>query len=141
MSDQTSQWSPFQIAARDAQQKFRITARGGNSDGVYLNAEAGTGSRYAVVITPVPNPGHSKEGGAHLISLLQPWQANMVFTVDGGEIHPDYVLEKLSPRDKAPGQMHGGDAAALVMAVNAAADMMAKSIIAKWAALDEVMKP
>lgn len=139
MTDQTSQWSPFQIQARDAQQKFRITAQGGSSDGVYVNAEAGTGSRYAVVITPVPHPGAGKEGGQHLISLLQPWQTNMVFTVDGGEIHPDYVLEKLLPRGKSMDQVHGGDAQAVVLAVNAAAGMMAKAIIAKWAALDEVM--
>lgn len=128
MSD-SEYFSPFQIAARDAEQKFTVVATGVMDSAAYLTAEAGTGSRYAVVISRIPHAALSREGGQHLISVLQPWQTNMVFTLfPGDEIHPDYVLEKLLPRGKRAEDLHGGDAQALVMAVNKAAELFVREV-------------
>lgn len=131
MSEQAEQFSPYQIAARDAAQKFRLTGSDWSMESVYAAAEAGTGSRYAVVITRLPESAHGKEGGTHLISLLQPWQANMVFTVDGYEIHEDYLLEKLTPRDRVARGLHGGDAQAVVLLVAKAVQLAVSSGVAE----------
>ena len=138
MTEQTA-LTPFQQQYQKALREYKTTAIGGNHHGTYMEAEAGAGSRYSVVIAPLPYPGGRKEGGQHLISLLQPWQANMVFTIDEGEIHADYVLEKLIPRDRTLATVHGGDAAAIVITVNTAARLFLNAVKADRRATDKLM--
>lgn len=127
--------TPFQRQYKDAERKYKIMQTGGSLQGVYVTAEAGTGSRYAVVVTRMPNPGAEHEGGRHLISLLQPWQANMVFSLyDGEEIDPSYVVEKL-----LGDRRHGGDAAGVVITVNTAAKLFMNCERAERRSLDKLM--
>lgn len=124
MTEKTlSELSPFEQQWQRAEAQFTVTNSGGSGSAVYLNAEAGTGSRYGIVISKLPMVAAAREGGLHLITVLQPWQTNMVFTVDAGEIHPDYLMEKLLPKDRPRNQFHGGDVAALWLAVNKAREM------------------
>lgn len=103
-------------AWEEATHKFKVTNVGASMTAVYVNAEAGTGSRYTVVVSKLPLVAQQNEGGALLISLLQPRQASMVFTAYPGEvIHGDYVVEKLCKE-----LQYGGDRAGVVLAVNEA---------------------
>lgn len=98
--------------------EYVVVQQGGNPNSVYVEAEAGTGSRYAVVISKLPFAGAMREGGQHLISVLQPIQSNMAFSVfPGEEIHLDYVHEKLIARNR-PSGMSGGDLAGIWKTVN-----------------------
>jgi hypothetical protein len=135
-----AQLTPFQQQYKDAELKYKVTEIGGSAKGVYVSAEAGTGSRYAVVVSPMPHPGGDREGGQHLISLLQPWQGNMVFTAyPGEEIDPSYVMEKLVPRERSVATVHGGDAAGIVITVNTAARLFINCLTKERRALDELM--
>jgi hypothetical protein len=108
-ADQLSAWDK-------ATENFAVMATASTQTAAYVAAEARTGSRYAVVISQLPPMAAGAEGGAYLISLIQPWQASMVFTVFPDEqIHGDYIVEKMCKDRK-----HGGDLAAVVMAVNTA---------------------
>lgn len=132
--------TPAQRQYKEAEKKFKVTDVGGSAQGVYVTAEAGTGSRYAAVVTRLPYPGPDREGGQHLISLLQPWQTNMVFTLHEDEqVHPDYLLEKLIPRDRTLATIHGGDAAGVVLTVNTAARLFMVAVGKERRALDELM--
>lgn len=117
-----------QKAARQSQfdqatAEFRVVSQGANPHAFYAEAEAGTGSRYAVVISKLPFAGAAREGGQHLISVLQPIQSNMAFTVfPGEEIHLDYLVEKLIARNR-PSGMSGGDLAGIYLTVNHVARM------------------
>lgn len=109
---------------RAAQDAFRVMDNGASRSAVYASAEAKTGSRYAVVISELPLAARQAEGGTHLITLLQPWQACMVFSpMPGEKIHVDYVAEKLCPRDRPRNMVHGGDVAGAHLTVNYALDL------------------
>ena len=86
-------------------------------DVVYVNAEADTGSRYAVVVTRLPWAAAMREGGSLMVTVLQPWQT--VYVVgDAGPYHADYIAEKfLRPGSKVD-TVHGGDLAAIIKTVN-----------------------
>lgn len=67
---------------------------------VYVEAEAKTGSRYVVVATPLPYDGLVKEGGAFLVTVLQPWQDAWTIT---GAVDEKYVREHLTGgKERAP---------------------------------------
>ena len=94
----------------------------GTSTTTYIDAEARTGSRYAVVVTDLPEPAARREGGQLLVSVLQPWQSCYPISVFPGEdLHPTYVMEHWLPPRKAP--YHPGDVAALVATINAGIQM------------------
>lgn len=106
-----------------AMAEYRVVLQGANPSSAYVEAEAGTGSRYAVVISKLPYPAVAREGGDHLVSVLQPIQSNMVFsTFPGEEIHLDYLVEKLIARNR-PNGMSGGDIAGIWKTVNQAIDV------------------
>lgn len=95
---------------------FEVIQHDHTLQSVWLEAEADTGSRYVAMLTQMPPTGRLREGGQHLISLLQPWQANMVYTVfPNEEIHLPYISEKLCGDHD-----HPGDIAAVQLAVNTA---------------------
>jgi hypothetical protein len=107
-------------AARD---KYKITQQGANLNTIYVNAECGTGSRYAVTVTSLPYIAALQEGGTHLITVLQPWQTSVVFQLMPGErISEDYIITKLLPRNRDASKVHGGDLFGLVETVNRAAE-------------------
>lgn len=108
----------------EAESNWYIVASAGNQKGVIVEAAARTGSKYVVEIHELPLVAQETYGGKHLVSILQPWQTNMVFTVYGDEIHANYLIEKLLPRDKALENVHGGDVAGMVLTVNEAVRMM-----------------
>jgi hypothetical protein len=62
----------------------------------YVEADAGTGTRYTVVATTLPG-GHG-EGGPVLVTVLHPWTAAFAFQEDG-YLAESYVAEHLCPRD------------------------------------------
>jgi hypothetical protein len=80
----------------------------------YTEAEAGTGSRYAVCVTPLP-PG-ANEGGPVLVTVIQPWQDCWALQPTGF-LAQSYVEEHLSAGRYLDDRLHGGDMAALLLTV------------------------
>lgn len=106
-----------QQAHRLATEKFILVGSSASADSLIVQTEAGTGSKYVVVVTKLPE--YHGQGGSHLISLLQPWQKNMAYELmDGEEIHPSYLAEKLLRDGKSVNEVHGGDFAAMCLTVN-----------------------
>lgn len=68
-----------------------------------VEAEAGTGWRYAVVATRLPPGIAAHEGGTHMVTVLSPFRAAYVMQgpETGGTVFPSYVAEKFMPRDAA----------------------------------------
>lgn len=73
---------------------------------VYVNAEAGTGFRYALLVSPIPAGVH-EGGGTHIVSVIAPWRTCYPFVLDyPDDRHEDYVGEKLGdPHARASGAM------------------------------------
>jgi hypothetical protein len=103
---------------RQFQLQFVVLGEAGTAESVYVTAENGCGSAFRCMVSKVPAVAYGDAGGQHLISLLQPWQKNMVFTVDGGEIHTDYLAEKLLRDGRSMRDVHPGDVAGMVDIVN-----------------------
>lgn len=83
----------------------------------YVNAEADTGSRYAVAVTRLPGDAWEYEGGRLLVSVLSPWRTCYPVS-ECGDLHPDYVAEKFLKPGQPLDKTHGGDLQALVMTIN-----------------------
>lgn len=77
----------------------------------HVIAEAGTSSRYSVVVTPLGHGGRHEGGGSALVSVLSPWRSAYPFQFED-DVHWTYVTEKLAKRNP-----HGGDIAALTLTV------------------------
>lgn len=78
----------------------------------HVVAEAGTGSRYEVVVTTMPDD--SEDGIGTLIAVLAPWRAvTVTVPVD---VHLAFVMEKLC--DLRRNVQHMGDITALTMTIN-----------------------
>lgn len=119
----------FEDAAEAAAQAWRPTSGSANAAAVYVNAEAKTGSRYAVVVTELPPTGADKEGGQWLVTVLQPWQTSYVVSFIE-PLHLDYVLERFCRPGTRPELVHGGDARAMQATIN-----MALGKFEEWTAL------
>ena len=76
----------------------------------YVEAEAGTGSRYVVVTTPLGPGGRQRESGPVMVTLVQPWQAAYPL-FPGGYLDLSYVAEKF----KGDWPRSGGDMAAVAL--------------------------
>jgi hypothetical protein len=88
----------------------------------HVVAEAGTGSRYSVIVTVLGDTSVLHEGGRYLVSVLAPWQN--CWTWSGGDMDMVYVGEHL--KDPTTKIMHGGDLAALTHAVNRTLSLASK---------------
>lgn len=107
----------FAQASEAAEKNWTPRNGGATERTVYVNAEAKTGSRYAVVVSELPIPAVSAEGGQWLVTVVQPWQA--AYPV--GSLEPidlSYVLEKFCRQGSRPELVHGGDAKALQLTIN-----------------------
>lgn len=101
----------------EAMQKFRLVHDSGpDLLRRYVSAEAGTGSRYAVVATRLPDPGPLMEGGPMVVTVLSPWQDAWAMA-DSGELHSSYVAEHLTAGRYRDQRLHGGDLAALTLTI------------------------
>lgn len=80
----------------------------------YGTASAGTGSRYAALVTRVHADVGMREGGPSIATVLAPWQDAYPVAV-GGWLDESYVAEKLTAGRGREGRLHGGDLAALTM--------------------------
>lgn len=101
---------------RSAIENYRTIADVEDLDIRYVEAQAKTGSRYAVVATRLPRAAAEREGGRVLVTVLQPWQDSWVF--QGGDyVTERYVAEHLTDGRYWSGNLHSGDLAALTMAV------------------------
>jgi hypothetical protein len=82
----------------------------------YVEAEAGTGSRYAVTATRLPT-GHG-EGAGVLVTVTAP--RNAAWPITWGSFLMDYyVAEKFAPRGR---EVSEADVAALAMTIAVAID-------------------
>lgn len=81
-----------------------------------IEASADTGSRYSVVVTPLPPVSRGILGASHLVSVVSPWQAAYPMQVHG-ELHSNYVAEKLCGDRLLSERLYGGDLAALTLTV------------------------
>lgn len=119
----------FEDSAAAAAQAWHATNGSATTEAVYVNAEAGTGSRYSVVVSKMPPLGAEKEGAGWLVSVLQPWQTCYpVSFLD--PLHLDYVLEKFCRPGADARLIHGGDARAMQATIN-----MALGKFEEWTAL------
>jgi hypothetical protein len=98
----------------DARDSFRIVAHLGQGEEVqYIEAEADTGTRYALAVALLPDGAQRFAGAPFLVSVTSPWQINYPLQALG-DLHIGYVAEKFVPR----GVMgNGGDVAALTLAI------------------------
>jgi hypothetical protein len=87
----------------------------------YVSAEARTGSRYSVTVTPLPIDGRRYEGGPLLVTVTSPWTDSWTLQRTGS-LHVDYVAEHLTGRRAIENALHGGDLAALTLTVAYALD-------------------
>lgn len=87
----------------------------GEWDTRYVEAEAGTGSRYVVVVTRL-GMAQMVEGGPLLITVLWPWQDAWTMAEEG-YLDQSYVLEHLTVGRGRDGRLHGGDLQALTMTI------------------------
>ena len=111
-----------EVQIQKAREAYKVTHQGANMGSVYMSAECGTGSRYAVVISNLPYIGAVNEGGTHLISVIQPWQTSTIFQLMPGEVISEhYIMTKLLPRNRDVSKVHGGDLFGLTETVNRAA--------------------
>jgi hypothetical protein len=78
----------------------------------YGTASAGTGSRYAALVTRVHGDIASYEGGPVIVTVLAPWQDAWAVALDGW-LDQSYVAEHLTAGRARAGRLHGGDLAAL----------------------------
>lgn len=81
----------------------------------YVEAQASTGSRYAVVVTQM-GLAAGREGGPVLVTVLSPWQDAWCLAADG-YLDMSYVAEHLTAGRGRGGNLHGGDLKALTMTI------------------------
>lgn len=106
----------FRLQWLEAVEKFTVMNLVVSDEVAYLHAEADTGSRYEFLGARIPTawtPGHS----THFISVFSPWE-RVYPIVHGTYIHPTYAFEKWGAPAWREREMHGGDAAALLVGVN-----------------------
>jgi hypothetical protein len=78
---------------------------------VYLEGQAGTGSRYIVTGSLLP---HDNGAGRHQIVVVQPWQASVIW--GGGWQVSEYDIERYLTGNRR--SEHRGDTYAIQYAVN-----------------------
>lgn len=83
---------------------------------VHVVAEAGTGSRYSVVVTPLDKDSRDREGGPVVVTVLSPWTDAKVMQADG-VVAASYVAEHLTAGRWRDDRLHAGDLAALTLTV------------------------
>lgn len=83
---------------------------------VMVEAEAGTGSAYRVVVTPLGMVGRGRMGGPALVSVISPWSDTWALQY-GGHLALSYVAEHLCEGRFRADRLHGGDAAALTLTI------------------------
>lgn len=85
---------------------------------VTVRAEAGTGSNYLVVATPLGSLGERETGGPVLITVINPWQDCWSLQDDPHRtLALSYVAEHLTDGRWRSRRMHGGDVAALTLTI------------------------
>ena len=111
MTSRDEYWSE---TFKDAKGKWRAKSERSN-EVTYAEAEAGTGSRYAVVVSTLGPEAQATLGGSKLVSVMYPWKA--VYPVASGAdgLHETYIYEKFGRDGRIP--EFGGDAAALILTV------------------------
>jgi hypothetical protein len=124
----------FQEAMDAAREKWVATNGSATPGAVHVNAEAGTGSRYSVLVTAMPPTGY-REGAGWLVSVMQPWQTCYPVSYLEG-LHFDYAVEKFMRPGQDRDRLHGGDAMAMVMTIN-----FALTHFEEWTALAREQKP
>lgn len=102
--------------AADAAEHFEVLHHEHSDDERvhYVQAQARTGSRYAVVAARLPAVAAFIEGGGMLVSVLSPFTSTYPLDEFGSLLHWAYVLEKFCPQTR---EIHGGDLAALTIAI------------------------
>lgn len=82
----------------------------------YGTAAAGTGSRYAALVTRVHHDVATREGGEAIVTVLSPWQDAHALSL-GGWLDESYVAEHLTAGCLRAGNLNAGDLAALTILV------------------------
>ena len=112
--------------ADDAEKAWNVTAQAHRDGIVFVDAEADTGSRYQVVVTPLPGDAVDYTGGPLLVSVLQPWTAAYCVSTRGN-LYESYVWEKFLREGKRAEDCHAGDLKAIELTINYALAMAATS--------------
>lgn len=101
---------------RNAKQKYREVFHCSYDHVAHVVAQAGTGSRYSVIVSTLSETSRIHEGGRFLVTVLAPWQNCWTWTT--GEMDMAYVTEHLGNPNREV--HHGGDIVALTMTINRA---------------------
>lgn len=80
----------------------------------YVTAEAGTGYKYALTVTPLPLAGQQGEGGPMLVTILRPWVDAWALQ-SSGYLTEGYVAEHLCGSPTR--QVSDGDLRAITLLV------------------------
>lgn len=109
----------FRRDVANAASRFRGVGLASADNVRYGEAEAGTGSRYAVAATWLPEDAARREGGSILVTVTAPWKAVMVVH-EHMYLEASYAAEKLcAGRDVT----HGGDLTALILLIGGVANV------------------
>lgn len=104
----------YERDVKEAKESFRVVASyGWDGEVRYVEAEADTGTRYAVAMALLPVGAYSFAGAPLMVSVLSPWRVAYPMQAVG-ELHIGYVAEKFAPRDRT---VNGGDLAALTLTI------------------------
>lgn len=82
----------------------------------YVEAEADTGSRYVVVVTPLGPAGRVGLGGPALVTVCHPWTDAWALQTSG-LLTSKYVAEHFTGGRWQSGKINGGDVAALTKTI------------------------
>lgn len=105
-------------AALAAYDKWHVVAETPFEHVRYVDAEAGTGSRYTVVASRLPDIARVMLSAPVHVSVVYPWRASYELQ-DRGYLAVSYLLEKLGKPGREPSlaEYHWGDVVALALTV------------------------
>lgn len=87
----------------------------------FVRADAGTGTNYVVITTPLDPAAKAETGGPVLVVVYSPWQDVWAMQRDNEDhsnvVAASYVAEHLCQGRRSKKTLHGGDLAAITLTV------------------------
>lgn len=121
MDDMTDRARMWREEREQVRADWYVTAEEQSPDVAYVEAEAKTGSRYAVIVSRLPGFSSVREGGPFLVTVLQPWQD--AWPANGPGLVEPYVLERLGGGEAVRSIR---DLTALTLTINKALEVAAR---------------
>lgn len=110
MSEAAANWDPTEV--------MLIKVEGSDHCITLVEADADTGTYYAVLVTPLSQDAEMLTGGPAMVTILAPWRDSHALQWEG-DLHSNYVAEHLTAGRFRDG-LNAGDLAALTLTVASA---------------------